>query len=77
MFEPNFVLYPILKRFTRDSLKAAMQIRDFKAAATELIAKCELLSVIPELLADHVRREAERFVQTMERRLHELSQIKI
>ncbi|KAF1084295.1 hypothetical protein SPSYN_02071 [Sporotomaculum syntrophicum] len=75
MLEPNFAIYPILKRFTRDSLQAAMQIRDFKAAVTELIAECELLSVIPELLADHVRREAERFVETMQQRLHELSQV--
>lgn len=35
-----------------------------------------LQRVIPELLADHVRREAERFVYTMERRLNELSQVK-
>ena len=49
MLEPNFAIYPILRRFTRDSLQAAMQIRDFKAVATELIAVCELLSVITEL----------------------------
>lgn len=48
-----------------------------KAAATQLIAACELVSVIPEVLADIVRREAERFVYTMERRLNELSQVKI
>lgn len=76
MLEPNFAVYPILRRFTRDSLTAATRIRDFKAAATKLIADCELLSVIPELLADHVRREAEMFVETMERRLNELSQVK-
>lgn len=76
MFEPNFQVYPILRRFTRDSLNVAIQIRDFKTAATQLIADCELLSVIPELLADHVRREAQRFVETMERRLGELAQVK-
>ena len=77
MFEPNFPVYPILRRFTRDSLQAAISIRDFKAAATQLIAECELLSVIPELLADHVRREAEELIRTMERRLNQLSQVKI
>lgn len=77
MFEPNFPVYPVLRRFTRDSLRVAVEIRDFKAAATQLIAACELLSVIPELLADHVRREAQRFVETMERRLNELAQVKI
>jgi len=76
MLEPNFMIYPVLRRFTRDSLQAATQIRDFKAAATRLIADCELLSVIPELLADHVRREADMFIQTMERRLNELSQVR-
>ena len=77
MLEPNFPVYPILKRFTKESLRVAMQIRDFKSAATELIGDCELLSVIPELLADHVRREADRFAQTMERRLNELSQVQV
>ncbi|MCL5057424.1 MAG: DUF2935 domain-containing protein [Actinobacteria bacterium] len=43
---------PILRRFTRDSLNVAIQIRDFKTTVTQLIAACELLSVIPELLAD-------------------------
>ncbi|HBV98465.1 MAG TPA: hypothetical protein DEF36_15715 [Desulfotomaculum sp.] len=76
MFEPNFQIYPIIRRFTRDSLNVAIQIRDFKATATQLIADCELLSVIPELLADHVRREAQRFVETMERRLSELAHVK-
>ena len=77
MLEPNFPVYPVLRRFTSDSLTVAMQIRDFKTAATQLIAQCELLSVIPELLADHLRREAEKFVQNMERRLTELSQVNI
>lgn len=76
MLEPNFAVYPILRRFTMGSLKAATQIRDFKSTATELIAECELLSVIPVLLADHVTREAQMFVQTMEKRLNELSQVK-
>ena len=76
MLEPNFPVYPVIRRFTRDSLDAARQIRDFKATAHQLIEACELLSVIPPLLADHVRREAERFVQTMERRLSELAQLK-
>jgi hypothetical protein len=61
----------------KESLRVAMQIRDFKSAATELIGDCELLSIIPELLADHVRREADRFIQTMERRLSELTQVKV
>lgn len=75
MFEPNFVIYPILNRFTRDSLNAAISIRDFKSSAEQLIRACELLSIIPLQLADHVRREAERFVQTMQRRLNELAQL--
>lgn len=75
MFEPHFQVYPVLKRFTKDSLKAARQIRDFKAAATRLIESCELLSVIPALLADHLRREAGRFIETLELRLAQLSSV--
>lgn len=76
MLEPNFPVYPILKRFTRECLDSAIKIQDFKAKAEHLIAICELLGAIPELLADHVKREAERFTQTMQRRSAELSKIK-
>ena len=52
---------PSLLRFTKDVIEAGTDIRNFKATATKLITECKILSIIPPLLADHVRREAERF----------------
>jgi len=53
-------------RFERTVTDAAEELRDFKALAQELITKCSLLSLIPPLLADHVRREAEHFLAILE-----------
>ncbi|MDD4570142.1 MAG: DUF2935 domain-containing protein [Tepidanaerobacteraceae bacterium] len=53
---PMFV--PSLGRFTNDAITAITSLRDFKAQAKDLIARCEIISLIPELLADHVLREA-------------------
>ena len=44
-----------------------MNIRDFKAQARNLIARCEIISLIPELLADHVLREAEHSLELLRR----------
>ena len=58
---------PSLLRFTKDVIEAGTDIRNFKATATKLITECKILSIIPPLLADHVRREAERFLQDIDR----------
>jgi len=58
---------PSLLRFTGDIIEAGTDIRNFKAAATQLLNECKILSIIPPLLADHVRREADRFLQDIER----------
>lgn len=55
-----------LIRFEKTVVDAATQIRDFKVAAEELIKRCAVLSLIPPLLADHVRREAEHFLAILE-----------
>jgi hypothetical protein len=55
-----------LKRFEKDVTAAAIKIRDFKKAARDLIASCQVVSLIPPLLADHVLREAEYFLQVLE-----------
>ncbi|MBP2656846.1 MAG: hypothetical protein H6Q73_4415 [Firmicutes bacterium] len=55
-----------LMRFETDVTAATIQIRDFKKAARNLISACKIVSLIPPLLADHVLREAEYFLQVLE-----------
>ena len=57
----NPIFVPSLGRFTNDAIGAIMNIRDFKAEARDLIARCEMVSLIPELLADHVLRGSGAF----------------
>lgn len=53
-------------RFTQDVIRNTMELRDFKAAAFELAKLCELLSIISTpLLLDHIRREADKFLDEM------------
>ncbi|MDT8902410.1 DUF2935 domain-containing protein [Anaeroselena agilis] len=53
-------------RFEKTVTDAAVELRGFKATAQELIERCSVLSLIPPLLADHVRREAEQFLRILE-----------
>lgn len=54
-------------RFTQDVINNTMELRDFKAAAFELASLCKLLSIISTpLLLDHVRREADKFLDELE-----------
>lgn len=55
-----------LLRFEKEVTDETQRLRDFKAAAEELIDNCAVLSLIPPLLADHVRREAEHFLEILE-----------
>lgn len=53
-------------RFVDEAIARTTELRDFKAAAYELLLTCRLLSVIPSpLLADHVRREADMAIVEM------------
>lgn len=56
---------PALARLTGDARRAAEEIRDFKRTAQTLVAESRALSLINPLLADHVRREAEKFLQVL------------
>ncbi len=56
---------PAFSRFLMDVRVSTVRLRDFKAAAEELIRQCQLVGIIPELLADHVRREAEHFIMVL------------
>ncbi len=53
---------PSFRRFLKDVRVSTIRLRDFKRAAETLIAECRLVGLIPALLADHVRREAEHFL---------------
>jgi sugar-specific transcriptional regulator TrmB len=54
-------------RFTDEVVEKTLQLRNFKAAAKELVALCKVLSTVPDpLLLDHVRREADKFLQDIE-----------
>jgi len=50
----------------KGSLQATESIRDFKRAAAIGLLRCEIKSVIPPLLADHVLREANHYLRLLE-----------
>jgi len=53
-------------RFTQDVINHTMQLRDFKAAAFELAELCKLLGIVSTpLLLDHIRREADKFLDEL------------
>lgn len=64
-----------LIRFEMDATNATIQIRDFKEAARDLISSCKVVSLIPPLLADHVLREAEYFLEILEQIKHDIPNI--
>lgn len=53
---------PAFDRFLQDSRVATIRLRDFKQAVHEMIIKNRMLSTIPAVMADHVRREADHFL---------------
>ncbi|MBP2645441.1 MAG: hypothetical protein H6Q75_881 [Firmicutes bacterium] len=56
---------PSFRRFLQDVRVSTIRLRDFKRAAQMLIAECKLLGLIPEVLADHMRREADHLLLTL------------
>lgn len=54
-------------RFTQDVINNTRALRDFKGAAFELARLCQLLSIVSNpLLLDHVRREADKFLNELD-----------
>ncbi len=53
------------KQILRDSIEATEGLRDYKIAATTGLLKCEIKSIIPPLLADHVLREANHYLRIL------------
>ncbi len=56
---------PSFRRFLQDVRVSTIRLRDFKRAAETLIAECRLVGLIPALLADHMRREADHFLMVL------------
>lgn len=58
--------FPVVSRFTDEVIQQTSKIRDFKLASHKLLLECGVLSILPPLLADHVAREAEHFLEVLE-----------
>ena len=66
MSESNPDYFNTAIRFTDEIVEPVRQLRDVKAQAYELLLQCKVLNVIPSpLLADHVRREADKFLEDL------------
>jgi hypothetical protein len=54
-----------ISEVTDDSLKATMEIRNFKAQGTQGILECKIKSIIIPLLGDHTLREANHYLRLL------------
>lgn len=63
---PQSETVPILDQFLDQNRISVVSLRDFKKTARELIEACKIKSNIHPLLADHVFREAERFLHIID-----------
>lgn len=57
---------PLLNQFLDQNRVSVVSLRDFKKTARDLIEECRIKSNIHPLLADHVFREAERFIEIID-----------
>jgi hypothetical protein len=63
---PQSETVPILDQFLDQNRVSVVSLRNFKKTARELIESCKIKSNIHPLLADHVFREAERFLHIID-----------
>ncbi|MGM8366045.1 DUF2935 domain-containing protein [Virgibacillus sp. W0181] len=63
---PHSETVPILDQFLDQNRVSVKSLRTFKKTAAELIESCKLKSNIHPLLADHVFREADRFLHIID-----------
>lgn len=56
---------PVYGRFIHDVRSATLRLRDFKKALYNMVENCRIASILPALLADHVRREADHFLMIL------------
>ncbi|WP_134687057.1 DUF2935 domain-containing protein [Brevibacillus migulae] len=64
--KPQSQTQPLLSQFVDQNRVSVRQLRDFKRTARDLIEACRIKSIIPPLLADHVFREASRFLEILD-----------
>jgi len=57
---------PLLDQFVDQNRVSVRELREFKKTARDLIEACRIKSLIPPLLADHVFREASRFLEILD-----------
>src|SRR3954464_9580044 len=60
--KPQSQTVPLLDQFLDQNRVSVASLKDFKKTARDLIEECRIKSIIHPLLADHVFREAERFL---------------
>jgi hypothetical protein len=63
---PQSQTQPLLNQFLDQNRVSVKSLRDFKQTARDLIYACKIKSIIHPLLADHVFREAERFLEIID-----------
>jgi hypothetical protein len=63
---PQSQTVPLLGQFLDGNRVSVKSLRDFKRTARDLIEACRIKSIIHPLLADHVFREAERFLEIID-----------
>ena len=56
---------PAYDRFLHDVRSSVCRLRDFKKALYKMTVDCRMVSILPSLLADHVRREADHFLMVL------------
>ncbi|MED3574889.1 DUF2935 domain-containing protein [Cytobacillus praedii] len=64
--KPQSQTVPLLDQFLDENRVSVVSLRDFKKTARDLIEECKIKSIIHPLLADHVFREAERFLEIID-----------
>lgn len=74
---PESQTHPLLSQFVDENRISVKSLRDFKKTARDLIEECRIKSIIHPLLADHVFREAERFLFILDMFDQSLSGMKV
>ncbi|MDR4349142.1 DUF2935 domain-containing protein [Bacillus paranthracis] len=64
--KPQSQTVPLLDQFLDQNRVSVASLRDFKKTARDLIEQCKIKSIIHPLLADHVFREADRFLEIID-----------
>ncbi|SYX83856.1 DUF2935 domain-containing protein [Paenibacillus alvei] len=73
---PQSQTKPLLEQFLDQNRVSVTSLRDFKKTARDLIDACKIKSIIHPLLADHVFREAERFLEIIDMFENSLEHVK-